>query len=156
MQTRDSSLYLSDDDLYLLAKGEWYRSYDKMGAHQAVDENGTEGFHFAVWAPQVKSVHVIGEFNNWDEGANPLAKTKTGDVWQGFVPGVQMGSLYKFVIETNSGKRLYKADPYAFFAEKAPGTASRTYDINGYTWSDEASLAKRAKEDNLKSTLNIS
>ena len=68
MQTRDSSLYLSDDDLYLLARGEWYRSYDKMGAHQAVDENGTEGFHFAVWAPQVKSVHVIGKFNNWDEG----------------------------------------------------------------------------------------
>ena len=155
MQTRDSSLYLSDDDLYLLAKGEWYRSYDKMGAHQAVDENGTEGFHFAVWAPQVKSVHVIGEFNNWDEGANPLTKTKTGDVWQGFVPGVQMGSLYKFVIETNSGKRLYKADPYAFFAEKAPGTASRTYDINGYAWSDEAWLAKRAKEDKLKAPLNI-
>ncbi len=155
MQTRDSSLYLSDDDLYLLARGEWYRSYDKMGAHQAVDENGTEGFHFAVWAPQVKSVHVIGKFNNWDEGANPLTKTKTGDVWQGFVPGVQMGSLYKFVIETNSGKHLYKADPYAFFAEKAPGTASRTYDINGYAWSDEAWLAKRAKEDKLKSPLNI-
>ena len=155
MQTRDSSLYLSDDDLYLLARGEWYRSYDKMGAHQAVDENGTEGFHFAVWAPQVKSVHVIGKFNNWDEGANPLTKTKTGDVWQGFVPGVQMGSLYKLVIETNSGKHLYKADPYAFFAEKAPGTASRTYDINGYAWSDEAWLAKRAKEDKLKSPLNI-
>ena len=155
MQTRDSSLYLSDDDLYLLAKGEWYRSYDKMGAHQAVDENGTEGFHFAVWAPQVKSVHVIGEFNNWDEGANPLTKTKTGDVWQGFVPGVQMGSLYKFVIETNSGKRLYKADPYAFFAEKAPGTASCTYDVTGYTWSDKAWLAKRAKADKLKTPLNI-
>ena len=70
MDTLDSTLYLSDDDLFLLARGEWYRSYEKLGAHPARTEDGVEGFHFAVWAPDVESVHVIGDFNGWDETAN--------------------------------------------------------------------------------------
>ena len=155
MDTPDSSLYLSNDDLYLLGAGEWYRSHEKLGSHPATDDAGTKGYHFAVWAPEVRSVAVIGEFNGWDEGANPLTCTATGGVWQGFIPGVTEGQLYKYVIETASGEKLYKADPYAFFSELPPGTASRTADLTGYKWADGTWMRKRAAHDMFKRPLNI-
>ena len=151
----DSTLYLSNDDLYLLGTGEWYRSYEKLGSHPATDASGQDGYHFAVWAPDVRSVAVIGEFNNWDENANHLSCTATGGVWQGFVPGVAAGQLYKYVIETATGERLYKADPYAFFSELPPGTASRTADLAGYRWADAAWMRARSKRNMFKSPLNI-
>lgn len=155
MESQDTSLYLSNDDLYLLASGEWYKSYEKMGAHPAKGADGVSGYHFAVWAPEVASVHVIGDFNGWDEQATPLAQTKTGGVWQGFVPGVTEGQLYKFLIQTKDGEKLYKADPYAFFAEHVPGTASRTYDLAGYKWGDAAYMKKRSGRNMMKEPLNI-
>ena len=142
----DSTLYLSNDDLYLLGAGKWYRSYEKLGSHLATDASGQDGYHFAVWAPDVRSVAVIGEFNNWDESANHLSCTATGGVWQGFIPGVVAGQLYKYVIETATGERLYKADPYAFFSELPPGTASRTADLAGYKWADAAWMRARSKQ----------
>lgn len=151
----DSTLYLSNDDLYLLGAGEWYRSYEKLGSHPATDASGQDGYHFAVWTPDVRSVAVIGEFNNWDESANHLSCTATGGVWQGFVPGVVAGQLYKYVIETATGERLYKADPYAFFSELPPGTASRTADLAGYKWADAAWMRARSKRNMFKSPLNI-
>ena len=151
----DSTLYLSNDDLYILGAGEWYRSYEKLGSHLATDASGQDGYHFAVWAPDVRSVAVIGEFNNWDESANHLSCTATGGVWQGFIPGVVAGQLYKYVIETATGERLYKADPYAFFSELPPGTASRTADLAGYKWADAAWMRARSKRNMFKSPLNI-
>jgi 1,4-alpha-glucan branching enzyme len=155
MSTKDSSLYLSNDDVYLLAAGEWYRSYEKLGSHPAVADDGKKGYHFAVWAPHVRSVRVIGDFNNWDDEAFYLNRSEHGDVWQGFVPGVTEGQLYKYVIETNKGEKLYKADPYGFYCELPPGTASRTYDIAGYKWKDGVWMRKRASRPMLKSPLNI-
>ena len=155
MDTPDSSLYLSNDDLYLLGAGEWYRSHEKLGSHPVTDDAGRMGYHFAVWAPEVRSVAVIGEFNGWDEGANPLTCTATGGVWQGFIPSVTEGQLYKYVIETASGEKLYKADPYAFFSELPPGTASRTADLSGFKWADGAWMRKRATHDMFKRPLNI-
>ena len=155
MDTLDSSLYLSNDDIYLLGNGNWFRSYEKLGAHPAKAADGTSGYHFAVWAPHVQSVHVIGDFNDWDEAASPLTKSETGDVWEGFIPGVVAGQLYKFLLVSHDGEKLYKADPYAFFAELPPGTASRTADISGYVWKDEKWMAERAERPMLKSPLNI-
>ncbi len=155
MGTLDSNLYLSNDDLYLLGNGNWYRSYEKLGAHPAADADGRAGYHFAVWAPRVQSVCVIGEFNGWDEQADPLAKSESGDVWQGFVPGVVPGQLYKFLLVTHDGEKLYKADPYAFYAELPPGTASRTADLAGYVWKDADWMSERASRPMLKSPLNI-
>ena len=155
MDILDSSLYLSNDDVYLLGTGKWYRSYEKLGAHPATGADGQKGYHFAVWAPQVKSVAVIGEFNGWDEGANLLARSEHGDVWQGFIPGVAEGQLYKFLLTTDAGEKLYKADPYAFYAELAPGTASRTTDLSGYEWGDGAWMKGRASRPMMKSPLNI-
>ena len=107
---------LSKDDVYLFGIGMWERSWEKMGAHPDT-QNRTRGWRFCVWAPDVKSVHVIGEFNDWDEEANSLVPVHTSAIWEGFIPGAEQGQLYKYLIETNEGEKLYKADPYAFKAE---------------------------------------
>ena len=149
-----ASLDITSDDLYLMAAGTWYRSYDKMGAHPTC-ENGASGYRFAVWAPGVRSVHVVGDFNGWDTLANPLSPLPTGGVWCGFVPGVGEGELYKFVLETMSGELLYKADPYAFAAELVPGTASVTVADPAYAWGDEEWLAHRSQNGHMHEPLNI-
>lgn len=145
---------LTKDDLYLMGKGVWYRSYEKLGAHPC-NKDGVEGYWFAVWAPDVKSVRVIGDFNDWDTEATYLECTPAGGVWYGFVPGATEGQLYKYLIETAHGDLLYKADPYAFYAECPPGTASRTADLSGYEWQDEKYMASRSKQDFFKRPLNI-
>ena len=154
MDTLDSSLYLSNDDLHMLGNGTWYRSYDKLGAHPA-SADGADGYHFAVWAPNVRSVSVIGDFNDWDESAFYLSRSSSGDVWEGFIPGVKAGQLYKYLLVSHDGEKIYKADPYAFFSELPPGTASITADISGYAWKDGDYMAERANRPLLKSPLNI-
>ena len=149
-----ASLDITSDDLYLMAAGTWYRSYDKMGAHPTC-ENGASGYRFAVWAPGARSVHVVGDFNGWDTLANPLSPLPTGGVWCGFAPGVSEGELYKFVLETMSGELLYKADPYAFAAELVPGTASVTAADPTYVWGDEGWIAHRSQNGHMHEPLNI-
>ena len=151
---RDVDYILTDEDVYMMGKGVWFRSYEKLGAHPAMSGR-TKGYHFAVWAPGVKSVHVIGDFNNWDNTANALGCRPTGGVWEGFIEGVTEGQLYKYVIETEQGDLLFKADPYAFYAELIPGTASRTFDIAGYRWGDKRWMTKRAETPHMKGRLNI-
>lgn len=147
-------LIMTDDDIYMFANGTWQRSWEKMGAHPDV-QDGVEGWHFCIWAPDVKSVHVVGDFNEWDPEANELYPIANSGMWQGFVAGLAQGDLYKFVLETDSGDLLYKADPYAFYAEQAPGTASRLMDITGYAWGDGTWLEHRRTHDHMKEPLNI-
>ena len=128
-------VFISEADEYLFGQGTHYEIYEKLGAHPS-EENGKKGYFFAVWAPNAADVHVIGSFNNWDETAHQLKRTKVGNIWTGFIPGVGIGQLYKYLITTPEGKKLYKADPYANFAELRPGNASRTTDISGFKWSD--------------------
>ena len=148
------NLMLTDDDIYMFGHGTWQRAWEKMGAHKDV-QNGTDGWLFRVWAPSVKSVHVSGEFNGWSATETPLKRAGKSDIWEGFVPGLTQGDLYKYVIETDEGELLWKADPFGFYAETCPGTASRLWDLSGYTWKDKTWLGKRAKRDMLKSPLNI-
>ena len=145
---------LSKDDVYLFGIGMWERSWEKMGAHPDT-QNRTRGWRFCVWAPDVKSVHVIGEFNDWDEQANPLVPMHTSAIWEGFIPGAEQGQLYKYLIETNEGEKLYKADPYAFKAECPPGTASVLWTLDGYQWNDAAWLKRRASHNHMSQPLNI-
>ena len=147
-------LYITDDDIHLLKQGTWQRSWEKMGAHPDV-RDGVDGWGFCIWAPDVKSVRVIGEFNGWDGSGSYLTPIEDSGLWEGFVPGAQRGQLYKYLIETETGDLLYKADPYAFFSEKAPGTASRLWTLDGYSWKDGAWLRRRAKRDHMASPLNI-
>lgn len=148
------NLMLTDDDIQLFGTGMWQRAWEKMGAHKDVQGN-SEGWLFRVWAPQVSSVHVVGDFNGWDPKATPLTRAANSDIWETFVPGLEQGSLYKYVIETDAGELLWKADPFGFYAETCPGTASKLWDLGGYTWKDATWLNRRAERDIMKSPLNI-
>ena len=148
------NLMLTDDDIHLFGTGMWQRAWEKMGAHKEVQGN-SEGWLFRVWAPQVSSVHVVGDFNGWDPKATPLTRAANSDIWETFVPGLEQGSLYKYVIETDAGELLWKADPFGFYAETCPGTASKLWDLGGYTWKDATWLNRRAERDIMKSPLNI-
>lgn len=96
--------------------------YREMGAHHC-ECGGEKGFRFAVFAPHAAAVSVVGDFNGWSSGKNPLVRGEKG-VFKGFIPGLKQGDLYKFAIETSDGRLLFKADPFAFHSEMRPGTAS--------------------------------
>lgn len=129
-------------DQYLFGQGTHYEIFRKMGAHKAVQKK-QEGVYFAVWAPHAARVSVVGEFNAWDFGANEMHRQEPLGIYTCFVPGAQEGDLYKFCIETQTGERIFKADPFANYAERRPGTASRVTDISNLKWSDEQWLQKR-------------
>ncbi len=132
MKTSD----LSEFDLYLFHQGTNYHAYEMLGAH-FVEQDGKKGVRFAVWAPHAKSVSIVGDFNNWDTRVDPMVRGRDGEIWVGFVAGLEEGAVYKYAIEPQwGGPHIMKADPYGFFAEKKPQTASRLYDMNHYTWHD--------------------
>ena len=134
-------------DQYLFSMGTHYDIYKKMGAHEAV-MNGKKGVYFAVWAPNAATVSVIGEFNGWREEANPMTRLEPSGIYEGFVVGAKVGMLYKFFIKTKDGRGLYKADPFANYAEQRPGTASSITDITKLRWSDAAWMEARKQRDN--------
>ena len=134
-------------DQYLFSMGTHYDIYKKMGAHEAV-MNGKKGVYFAVWAPNAATVSVIGEFNGWREEANPMTRLEPSGIYEGFAVGAKVGMLYKFFIKTKDGRGLYKADPFANYAEQRPGTASRITDITKLKWSDAAWMEARKQRDN--------
>ncbi len=150
----EGTVFISEADQYLFAQGTHYDIYKKLGAHPSV-ENGRKGTFFGVWAPNAASVHVIGTFNGWDEEAAPMTKLGAGGIWMVFLPGVGTGELYKFLITTPSGEKLYKADPFANSAEMRPGTASKTADISGYKWTDDLWLREHEEKDYYKEPLAI-
>lgn len=151
---KEERVYISDVDCYLFGKGTHYDIYKKLGAHFS-KENGTEGVHFAVWAPNAAAVHVIGSFNGWNEDQYPMKRVGEGGIWQTFIPGASSGDLYKFMITTPSGERIYKADPYANYAELRPGTASIIYDLSSYKWTDNRWMNQRDKKDYFREPLAI-
>ena len=141
-------------DQYLFGQGTHYEIYKKMGAHE-VTKDGVKGVYFAVWAPHAKRVSVIGEFNEWDFDADYMERQEPMGIYTCFVPGVKEGELYKFCIETQQGKRLFKADPFANYAERRPGTASRIADISHFKWTDKAWMDARKLWDNKVNPMSI-
>jgi len=135
-------VFISEADQYLFAQGTHYEIYKKLGAHPS-EENGEKGYFFGVWAPNAEEVSVIGEFNNWDEQAAPMKKLGEGGIWSVFVPGVIQNQQYKYLILSPEREKLYRADPFANYAEIRPGTASKTTDLSGYLWTDEKWLKER-------------
>ena len=128
-------------------------AYEYMGAHRA-HMFGRDGVVFRVWAPQAKSVSVVGDFNGWDINANYMGKISDAGIWECFIADViGVESLYKYCVETRWGERFLKADPYAFYAELRPDNASKFYDLGGYGWNDEIWLKQRT--NNLDRPLNI-
>ena len=148
------TVFISQDDQYLFAQGTHYDIYEKLGAHPSC-EDGEEGMFFAVWAPNAKQFYVIGEFNDWNESATPMTKLGPGGIHSVFVKGVGTGVLYKYLIITQEGEKLYKADPFANSAELRPGTASRTTDLTKFRWTDTTWMKERDLKDYNKEPMAI-
>ena len=144
----------SDLDQYLFGHATHYDLYRKLGAHPT-EVDGVAGTYFAVWAPNAQRVSVIGDFNNWDTEANILSSEDAIGVWQGFIPGVMPGAMYKYFLIGYSGEHLYKADPYGNRAELRPGTASIVADLRKVAWSDGRWMKKREKFDVNKDAMVI-
>ena len=143
-----------DLDQYLFGQGTHYDIYKKLGAH-VMTKGKKKGVYFAVWAPNAEAVSVVGEFNDWEEEANPLDKVGPIGVYETFVPGAKLGQLYKFCITARDGRKLYKADPYATSGEMRPGTASKIADISKFKWSDGKWLEARAAWDHKEQPMSI-
>lgn len=136
----------------LFHDGNCLEIYKVFGAHMTT-ENNKKGVRFTVYAPNAKSVQVIGDFNNWDGSNHVMQKYTDGGIYTLFIPGIKQFNLYKYHIETQNGQFVDRADPYAFFSEMRPGTASKVYNIDGYKWADKRWIKKRTK--NYDKVLNI-
>ncbi len=146
---------LSDFDLHLLAEGTHHRSYERLGAH-VTEMGGVRGVAFAVWAPNAQRVSVVGNFNWWDGRRHPMRVRGASGIWEIFIPGLREGDLYKFEIKGRYFNYLgVKTDPYGFFAELRPRTASIVYDLNRYKWNDQVWMAERPSRQALAAPITI-
>ena len=145
---------ITEMDQYLFGQGTHYEIYKKLGAH-LTEYEGEKGVYFAVWAPHAKGVRGVGEFNCWGSDGYRMNRLEPLGIYEVFVPGLEEGCMYKYLIETEKGDYLYKADPFAFYAEKRPGTASRVADISGFTWHDNRWMTKRAGWNAAESPMTI-
>jgi 1,4-alpha-glucan branching enzyme len=144
----------SEFDISLFRSGKHYRLYEHFGAHP-MEVEGTAGIYFAVWAPNAKYVSVIGNFNFWNAEEHPLFVRWDGSgIWEGFIPELPKGELYKYNIVSSEGERLEKADPFASFCEFRPRTGSITWD-NGYSWRDSSWMANRQQSNSLQSPISV-
>lgn len=148
------TMKFSEMDRYLFGEGTHYEIYKLMGAHPTT-QRGKDGVYFAVWAPHAESVSVVGDFNKWDPDKNVMKCDNDMGIYQLFVPKVREGDLYKFCITTYKGKLLFKADPYANYAEHRPGTASCVYDISKFKWGDSVWMKKRLEFNEKKDAMSI-
>ncbi len=146
---------LTEDDIYLFREGSHFRLYEKLGAHFYRD-NGVAGTLFAVWAPNAQRVSVIGDFNGWNEFRHPLApRWDSSGIWEGFVPGVAQGALYKYCIVSKfNAYRTEKRDPFAFYSEMPPQTASIVWGLD-YQWQDGGWMKTRERANALKASIAV-
>ena len=147
-------MHFGEQDQYFFGQATHYDIYKKLGAHPTV-QDGQKGVYFAVWAPNAVKVSVIGDFNDWENDANPMKKTGPIGVWEVFVPDVVVGDLYKFYIKAQDGREMFKADPYATWSEMRPGNASRVADISGFRWTDGTWIKNRQENDPKKQAISI-
>ncbi len=155
---RDPYIYLpllSDYDIYLFGQGRHFEIYELLGAHlRQIDD--ISGVNFAVWAPNCYKVAVVGDFNRWDARTHCLQPNGEAGIWELFVPGLEPGNSYKFEVRShNHGYRAEKADPFAYFAELRPKTASVIFDIDQYQWQDDKWMRDRELFDPLSQPMNI-
>ncbi len=146
--------WLTDFELHLHAEGNYYQSYEKLGAHLR-EVNGIAGVNFAVWAPNAQRVSVIGDFNRWDGRRHPM-RQRPGGIWEIFLPNQGENSIYKYEVKSlYRGHQEQKADPYAFASEKPPKSASVVCDIDRYRWDDQEWMRRRAATDWLRSPISV-
>src|SRR6266700_3583992 len=145
---------LSSDDLYLFNEGRNYRAYNHLGAHPATFD-GEAGTCFSVWAPNASKVSVVGNFNDWNGNSHRLEPKESSGIWEGFIPAIGKGSLYKFhIVSHNHGHVGDKADPFGVYHEQPPRTASVVWDLN-YQWADDQWMKLRGNQQSLHSPISI-
>ncbi len=145
---------ITNDDLYLFNEGSHFHLYEKLGSH-SITVNGVEGTYFAVWAPNAREVFVKGDFNGWQDYGHPLSLKEHSGIWEGFIPGMTKGSLYKYrIINRDNGYAVDKADPLATCQELPPRTASMVWDSE-YTWHDQDWMGKRDRAQALDAPMSI-
>jgi 1,4-alpha-glucan branching enzyme len=145
---------LTDDDIFLFNEGTHARLYERLGAHP-MKAGGEAGTHFAVWAPNAESVSVMGDFNGWNREADPLRPRASSGIWEGFVPGVGSGAVYKFhIVARGTGYRVDKGDPFAAWWEVPPKTASVVWDTS-YDWGDAEWMASRGRPNAHDAPINV-
>ena len=149
-------MHTSTEDLpeILFHEGKNYRAYEYMGAH-FTKRDGEDGVVFRVWAPNARQVSVVGDFNDWNPAADLMQKITDGGVWEGFVPGLPVYSLYKYCVTTPDGEERMKSDPYAFHTETPPDNASKIYDLSGYKWQDAAWQEEKRRRPIYDAPVNI-
>ena len=143
---------LGEVDLHLIGEGTHERLYDVLGAHPRTHQ-GVAGVSFAVWAPNARSVRIVGDFDRWDGRLMPMRSMGSSGVWELFVPGIGPGELYKYEVLGRDGTLRLKADPLAFAMQVRPETASRVWDPSTFTWSDDAWMTDRATRDPYRSPM---
>ena len=144
----------SDFPLYIFHHGKNYKAYEFFGAHPEKREKN-KGFVFRVWAPHAETVSVVGDFNDWNPAWHVMERLSDGESFELFIPRLKNYTIYKYCIQTKDGRFLYKADPYAFHAETPSKTASKTYDLNGFRWSDKEYQKKKKSKSIYSSPMNI-
>ncbi|SDX92329.1 1,4-alpha-glucan branching protein GlgB [Flavobacterium degerlachei] len=155
MSTVISHSLFSDFDIDLFKAGKHYRLYEKLGAH-LIELDGVKGVYFAVWAPSARSVSVVGDFNFWTEGEHQLeVRWDSSGIWEGFIPNVEKGATYKYRIHSNNdGIVTEKADPFAFYCEQPPHTASVIWDLD-YKWKDTKWMKSRQDHNGLDKPYSV-
>ncbi len=147
--------YLSDFDIYLFGEGRHQEIYEKLGAHKR-EIDGVTGVNFAVWAPNCYKVAVVGDFNRWDTRTHAMVSRGASGIWEIFIPKIDIGTAYKYEIRShNRGYRAEKTDPYGFYSEVRPNTASIVYDIGQYQWQDDKWMEQRAQAEPLEQPMNM-
>ncbi|MDZ4338719.1 MAG: alpha-amylase family glycosyl hydrolase, partial [candidate division NC10 bacterium] len=154
MAVRPDVTRLTEDDLYLFNEGSHFRLYEKLGAHLMRVE-GAAGTYFAVWAPDAEQVSVTGTFNEWSKESHLLRARGESGIWEGFIPGVGSGTLYKYHVRSRfHGYRVDKTDPFATFNEIPPKRASIVWDLD-YVWEDQEWMAARRSRNALTAPMTI-
>ena len=146
--------FFTDLDLHLFGEGNNLRIYDKLGA-QSRTINGVTGVNFAVWAPNAKSVSVVGDFNEWDGRTHAMNKLVPSGIWELFIPELPTGTLYKFRVRDANGRFVDKTDPYGFAAEVPPRTASIVTDMNAHQWQDASWMERRRNDTSLDRPISV-
>ncbi len=150
-------MFETDLPLHLFHHGENFKTYELMGAHPTTVDR-KRGYVFRVWAPRAETVSIVGEFNNWDDSTHIMNRMIDGETFELFIPGVKQFDSYKYCIVTKEGRRLYKADPYAFHSETPDAivsNASKLFDLKGFKWSDKTYLDKQKNKNIYRYPINI-
>jgi 1,4-alpha-glucan branching enzyme len=146
---------MKEKDVYFFREGNHTKLYEVFGSHVAEHE-GERGTLFAVWAPNAERVSVIGDFNYWSDGTHPLApRWDSSGIWEGFIPGVGHGDLYKYSITAKNGEVLEKGDPFAFWWETPPRSASCVWNLDGFGWDDGEWMERRAVRNGIRAPQSI-